>query len=246
MFLTRLVSLFVERGEISESEGTWALKRPLAEMVLSVPLDVRGTLQRQLDRLAPADRRALSYASIEGEEFSSAVLAALVGEDELSLQERLAPLHEVHGLIQMLGEELWPDGQPHVRYRFAHALYQSVLHESLVSARRAQLHRRAAEVLVRHFGEQAPLLAVSLARHSSSAARRPWPAPGPRTAQPCAPTASFTSRASTSRSRSTYRPRRSSQTLPCSAWSSHRAPTRSRTHLPRSISSSTRLGGDNP
>jgi DNA-binding winged helix-turn-helix (wHTH) protein/tetratricopeptide (TPR) repeat protein len=165
LFLTRLVSLFVERGEICESGGTWVLKRPLAELVLSVPPDVRGTLQRQLDRLAPADRRALAYASVEGEEFSSAVLAALVEEDELSLQERLAPLHEVHGLIQMLGEELWPDGQPHVRYRFSHALYQSVLHESLVSARRAQLHRRAAEALAGHFGEQAPLIAVSLARH---------------------------------------------------------------------------------
>lgn len=165
LFLTRLVSLLVERGEIFESQGTWVLKRPVAEVVLSVPPDVRATLQRQLERLAPADRRALSFASVEGEEFSSAVLAALLEEDELTLQERLAPLHELHGLLQMLGEEIWPDGRQHVRYRFAHALYQDVLYETMVSARRAQLHRRAAEVLVAHFGEQTRLIAVSLARH---------------------------------------------------------------------------------
>jgi predicted ATPase len=52
-----------------------------------------------------------------------------------------------------------------VRYRFSHALYQTVLYDKIVSARRAQLHLRAAEALVRHFGEGSPLVAVTLARH---------------------------------------------------------------------------------
>ncbi|HLV67807.1 MAG TPA: AAA family ATPase, partial [Polyangiaceae bacterium] len=165
LFLTRLVSLFVERGEISETPEGWKLTRPLRDVELSLPADLHGTIERQLDLLEPHARRLLAYASIEGEEFSSLVLAALLDQDALEVEERLEPLCRVHRLIDLVGEERWPNGQASVRYRFAHALYQNVLYDSLVSRRRALLHQRAAESLLAHFGAHAAEVAVPLSVH---------------------------------------------------------------------------------
>src|SRR5205823_3886465 len=52
-----------------------------------------------------------------------------------------------------------------VRYGFAHALYQNVLYGDLVSKRRTLLHRRAGELLIEHYADQAPRIAAQLAMH---------------------------------------------------------------------------------
>jgi tetratricopeptide (TPR) repeat protein len=46
-----------------------------------------------------------------------------------------------------------------------HALYQTVFYDELVSQRRALLHNRAGEQLLRHYGDRAPRIAVQLAVH---------------------------------------------------------------------------------
>ncbi|MGH9902167.1 MAG: hypothetical protein ACRD68_10210, partial [Pyrinomonadaceae bacterium] len=108
---------------------------------------------------------ALQYASVEGEEFLSTVVAELLGVDDLELEERFAELDRVHRLVVTLGEEELPDGSLATRYRFAHALYQNVLYADLVTKRRALLHRHAGEQLVRHYAGQATRIAAQLAMH---------------------------------------------------------------------------------
>src|SRR5438552_9039274 len=108
-------------------------------------------IRKKIDAISKEDRRALQYASVEGEEFISTVLARLLDVDELDLEERLDRLAKVHHLIRVYGEEELPDGTLAMRYRFAHALYQNVLHSDLVTKRRIQLHRRAGELLVQHY-----------------------------------------------------------------------------------------------
>ena len=122
-------------------------------------------IARKIEALTEEDRKALQYATIEGEEFTSAVLAGLLGVDDLALEERLDRLDRVHRLIGTLGEEELPDGTLTVRYRFAHALYQNVLYADLVTKRRVLLHRQAGELLIRHYGEQASRIATQLATH---------------------------------------------------------------------------------
>lgn len=165
LFMTSLLASWIERGELVSTDGRYRLTRPLSELVVEVPRDVQSTLSRQLERLEPEQRRALAHASVEGEEFSSRVLAALLEADDATLEGWLASLADVHGLIFRLAEERMPDGSASVRYRFAHALYQKLLHDGLMGARRARLHQRAAEVLVRHYGDDAPSIAAALARH---------------------------------------------------------------------------------
>jgi tetratricopeptide (TPR) repeat protein len=165
LFATSLIQFLVERGDIARVNEHWTLRRPLEELDLEAPETVRGLLQKKLEALNDEDRRALMYASVEGEEFRSTVLAHLLGADELELEERLDRLVRSHRLLEQRGEEELPDGALTMRYRFVHVLYQNVLYEDLVSRRRILLHRQAGERLLAHYGEQASRIASQLAIH---------------------------------------------------------------------------------
>lgn len=166
LFLTRLLSELVQRKDVSERSGVWTLARPLERLQLEVPEDVRAMVRNQLASLDESERVALRYASVVGTEFSSRVVAELLGRDELLLEEQLQMLSSQQRLIETLGHESWPDGQVSTRYRFVHALYQNELYDGLASGRRASLHRRTAELLLQHSGhERARRLASTLAVH---------------------------------------------------------------------------------
>jgi tetratricopeptide (TPR) repeat protein len=122
-------------------------------------------VRAQLEPLPAADRDLLEAASVVGKEFSSPVVAALTGGDALEAEERLLRLSRVQRVLECLGDEELPDGTLGTRYRFAHGLFRRILYEDLVAPRRAQLHRQTAELLTRHWGEDAPTLAVRIAEH---------------------------------------------------------------------------------
>ena len=165
LFATSLIQFLAERGDIAQKNAHWSLTRPLSEMDLEAPESVRGMIHKKIYSLEESQRRALAYASIEGEEFLSTVAAKLLAADELDLEEQFANLERVHRLISTLGEEELPDGSLAMRYRFAHALYQNVLYDELVSKRRILLHRQAGEQLLQHYGKQATRIAPQLAMH---------------------------------------------------------------------------------
>jgi tetratricopeptide (TPR) repeat protein len=165
LFVRALVELLAARGEIRRSETAWSLARPLAELDLEPSRDVKDLVRAQLESLPAADRNLLDAASVVGKEFSSPVAAALSGADALDAEERLLRLSRVQRVLESLGDEELPDGTLGARYRFTHGLFQRVLYEDLVAPRRAQLHRRTAELLTRHWGEDAPMLAAQVAEH---------------------------------------------------------------------------------
>ncbi len=122
-------------------------------------------IRRKLSGLEETDRRLLQHASIEGQEFSTAVLSTLVGADTATLEERLDTLSKVSRIVTVIGPERYPDGSWGARYSFAHAVYQNVVYGDLPPSRRADLHRRAAERLAAlHAGRTSPI-AAQLARH---------------------------------------------------------------------------------
>jgi tetratricopeptide (TPR) repeat protein len=165
LFSAALVQLLQERGDISKSNEHWTVARPLAELGLEVPESVRGMIRKKIEVLEDEDRRALQYASIEGEEFTSTVLVEMLGADELALEQRLDCLDRVHRLIETRGEEELPDGSLATKYRFTHALYQNIFYDGLLSKHRALLHRQAGELLVRHYGNQTVRVAGALTTH---------------------------------------------------------------------------------
>ena len=132
---------------------------------LAVPESVRGMIGKKLEVLEEEDRRALKYASVQGEEFLSTVLAASLEVDELTLEDRLDRLERVHHLIRKRADEELPDGRLATRYRFAHALYQNYLYADLLTKRRALLHFQAGEALSCCYRGQTARIAASLAMH---------------------------------------------------------------------------------
>jgi tetratricopeptide (TPR) repeat protein len=165
LFTVSLLEFLADRGDIAITTSHWKLARPLGAMDLKIPDTVRAMIRKKSEALDPSDRRALQYASVEGEEFLSTVLAKLLECDELQVEEQLADLARNHRLIEARGEEELPDGVLAARYGFAHALYQNVFYDELVSGRRALLHSRAGEQLLAHYGDCAPRIAVQLAMH---------------------------------------------------------------------------------
>ncbi|HYL77747.1 MAG TPA: protein kinase [Bryobacteraceae bacterium] len=165
LFATALAQFLAERGDIVNTDGRWTLARPLSSMDLEAPESVRSMIRKKIEALAAEDRRILQYASVEGEEFLSTVLAALLEKDELELEEQLAELARAHRMIESHGEEELPDRSLATKYRFAHALYQNLLYDDLVSKRRILLHRQAGERLVQHYRSEAPRIATKLAMH---------------------------------------------------------------------------------
>ncbi|HVQ30707.1 MAG TPA: AAA family ATPase, partial [Vicinamibacteria bacterium] len=165
LFVVSVVDLLAAGGDIAPVDGAPTLVRPLSGRDHDVPESLRDMIRRKVEMLAEPDRTALQAASVIGRDFLSTVLASLIEADEEALEERLLRLHRMHGLVESRGEEDLPDGSLATRYRFTHALYHNVLYEELVSKRRASLHLRVGQVLLRHYGAESPRVASALALH---------------------------------------------------------------------------------
>ena len=61
----------------------------------------------------------------------------------------------------------WPDGTVTARFGFVHALYQEVLYDHVLPAKRTQFHRRIGERLEQGYGDRAQEIAAELAGTSS-------------------------------------------------------------------------------
>jgi tetratricopeptide (TPR) repeat protein len=165
LFVRSLVDILVERGDVVRDERGWALARPVVDLDLSPSLGLRDLVRHQLEGLPPGEREVLDVASVVGREFSSPIVAHLVGRAERQVEEELRRLCRVRRLVEDAGEETMPDGTAASRYRFAHVLYQSVLRDEIVASRRRELHHAVADRLRHHWGSEAPRLAVEIARH---------------------------------------------------------------------------------
>ena len=102
-------------------------------------------------------------ASVQGPEFDSAVAARLLGRGADEVEERLAVLERVHGLVRPVRDHEFPDGTLSVRYGFVHGLYQNALYADLPPTRRASWSAAAAQVLLEHWGDKSAAAATELA-----------------------------------------------------------------------------------
>jgi DNA-binding winged helix-turn-helix (wHTH) protein/tetratricopeptide (TPR) repeat protein len=165
LFTVSLLDFLVASGDIVHDGVSWNMASPPAQTVQKIPDGVRAMIRQKGEVLERDARVALQFASIEGEEFLSSVVARLLDTEQLHVEEALLSLAQNHGLIRVRGEEELPDGALVTRYAFAHALYQNVFYEQVVGARRTQLHALAGEQLLKHYGDLAPRIAGQLAMH---------------------------------------------------------------------------------
>ena len=126
-----------------------------------VPDGVREVTARRLRRLSEPTRAVLLVASVIGREFDYDVLTAVVSQAGDELVEALEEGVEARVLREA----------GHVgRYAFTHTLVRATLYDSISQLRRARLHGRVGEALVRlRGGDLDPHLAM-LAHHFAQAA----------------------------------------------------------------------------
>ena len=146
LFVEEVTRLLLERGE--------------AGGLQAIPPTLQQSLAARLDRLGEA-REVAQIGAVLGRDFTYALLRAVGGLDEPTLQSALDRLAGADLLFaEGAGQE--------ANYRFKHALIQDAAYDSLLKSRRLALHRRAAEVL-RDSAERAAAEPEVIAHHFTEA-----------------------------------------------------------------------------
>lgn len=169
LFMSDLVRYLRDRGVIAQEQGVWVLASGLPGLHNDLPESIRGMIQRKIAQLNDDDRRLLVAASVQGNEFDSAILATALNLDQTAVEERLEMLDRVFSFVKHIGDHEFPDGTVTLRYRFVHILYQGTLYAALQVTRRIALSKAVAAGLRRCYGDQAAKVAAELANlHQAS------------------------------------------------------------------------------
>jgi class 3 adenylate cyclase/predicted ATPase len=152
------VPLFVE--ELTKA----VLEAGTAGPEAAVPVSLHDSLMARLDRV-PEVKGVAQAAACLGREFAYPLLAAVAPVPEPELRAALDRLAAAE-LVFARGEP------PEASYAFKHALVRDAAHESLLKARRRELHARIAEVLEERFPETAEAEPELLALHCAEAGLR--------------------------------------------------------------------------
>jgi tetratricopeptide (TPR) repeat protein len=165
LFVVNMLDHLLQSGAVERGPAGVVLSRSLDSIEESVPEGLMAVLQDRIDRLDDGDRRLLQAGSVQGDVFEAAVVAPLVAEDELLVEDRLDRIQRVHRLVLPLGETEFGGGEVSARFRFVHALYRDAFYASVTPKRRALWHRQVAAQLLQLQGPALEPLAGALSLH---------------------------------------------------------------------------------
>ncbi len=141
-------------GLVQNAKGRWSVTEALR--ATGLPQSLQEVVIQRVVYLGQDSARILTHAAVMGGEIELDVLADVVGMEPENLidlveqAERAAILTEVPGRTSYVS--------------FVHALVPAILYDSLSSARRCRMHRRIAEAIEAHHGDD-PGRAAFLAHH---------------------------------------------------------------------------------
>ncbi|MDQ3716455.1 MAG: AAA family ATPase [Actinomycetota bacterium] len=121
-----------------------------------VTASVRDAITARLNRLSPECVSVLAAASIVGNEFSLAVVAAMVDQPVMDC---------LHGLDEATAAGMLVPASAPEHQRFSHALLRDAIEARLGTAERARLHRLAAEAVEEVHATRLEPQLFNLARH---------------------------------------------------------------------------------
>lgn len=165
LFLSRMLDWMSDREDLTPASGRWRLARPLSEIELQVPKEIRSMVLQQLKAMHAEEVSMLELASVQGEEFFSVVLAHMLQKEPAWNDARLEALAMVRHVIVEAGVYTLPDGSVTTTYRFSHALFQRAIYENIAAGRRAGLHAEVATALRRLFQSNPGPVSGRLAMH---------------------------------------------------------------------------------
>ncbi|GAK58966.1 hypothetical protein B2_20216 [Candidatus Vecturithrix granuli] len=166
LFVTEYVKLLQEIGKLAQTDGAWRLQGNITDHDMPIPTSVEKVIEKRVERLKEELQKTLKYASVNGEQFNTLVLAKLLNWDELELLEKLEALSRVHQLVKEI--ELAPGQTPRgAVYQFIHSLVQKSLYATLSAGIKRKLHAKAAEILEEVYHDDLETVAEELVEHHS-------------------------------------------------------------------------------
>jgi DNA-binding winged helix-turn-helix (wHTH) protein len=165
LFMIAVLEHMLEAGLVEHDQGGWRLRCSASEVAVQVPETLRQMIGAQIDGLSTPEQRVLEVAAIAGMTFVAAIMAATANLDPVSFDDCCDALARRSYILRLAGTQELPDGEVVQRHEFAHALYREVLYERQSPARRAMLHRRAAERMAELFAASLDGVAPELAHH---------------------------------------------------------------------------------
>ena len=165
LFMAQVLDYLVQRRLMVQEGGQWVLQGGMAAVGRVLPDELRALIEQQVEALEPEAQQCLAVASVAGEEFTAAVVAAGL-QGAVEAVERVCD--SLHQQGQFLAEQelaAWPDGTVTARYTFRHAVYREVVYERLGQAQRVRWHRRVGECLEAGYGRRTQEVASTLALH---------------------------------------------------------------------------------
>jgi predicted ATPase len=159
LFIEEITRSILESGDLEEDGERYVLRESIRDF--AIPSTLQDSLIARLDRLGVAKDVALT-ASIIGREFTYELLDAVARVSQATLLEGLERLVR----SDLLGQRGAP---PQARYIFKHALIRDAAFQSVLNARKRELHERIADVLASRFPEIAETEPELLAHHYTEA-----------------------------------------------------------------------------
>jgi predicted ATPase len=159
LFVEELTRSILESGDLRDAGDRWEYAGRAGS--LAIPLTLRDLLMARLDRFTPVKEIAQIGAAI-GREFSYELIAAVGPHSRPELDQALAQLTQ-SGLAFQQG------APPDAVYTFKHALVQDAAYDSLLRARRQQLHGKIARVIEERWPQTEATEPELLAHHYTEA-----------------------------------------------------------------------------
>src|SRR5881396_805574 len=107
--MVNIVEHLVQQGAVVRQAGQWTLREEAAARGASLPAGLRGLLLRRIEALPSAIRRVLEVASVVGETFTVAAVAAGVQAFLEDVEAVCAGLAAQRHFLDDVGWTVWPN-----------------------------------------------------------------------------------------------------------------------------------------
>ena len=163
LFMATVLDQLVERRVLTQGTDGWDTSDDVEDAVLEIPDSIRPAIERQIARLSPIALRVLEAASVSGDTFDLAVVAAAADLDEDAAE---TVLREAGSRRFVRFSAVAPgDDRRSPQLEFIHALLRDALYAGVLRSRRAALHHRIATLEEDARGTRADEIAAELALH---------------------------------------------------------------------------------
>lgn len=157
-YIREFVRTLIEGGYLRRVEGGWEFGSDNDIDQLPVPDSLESLIRSRVDSLAAKPTRLIRWAAILGRRFEADTLESISGPPGVG---RL--------LRELRSREMVQPVDDGGTWQFVHPLVETVIYDSLLKARRREMHMRVAEVLEDHWAEAREQHAEELAYHFTRA-----------------------------------------------------------------------------